>query len=204
VPGIGVGSYARGANLANWIDLHYLPGRKWDGTWDPEGLLSTLPAIGTCLIGVLAGMLLMNPRIEPRHKSAWLIGGGIAMVLAGYLWSLQFPIIKSIWTSSFVLVAGGYSLMLLGAMHQLVDVWGIKSWTTALVWIGANAITLYFLNNVVDFQQLATRFVGGDVAAWLDWAVTRGAGRFASYIVALAIVIAIAGYLYRRKIFLRV
>jgi predicted acyltransferase len=204
VPGIGAGSYAKGANLANWIDFNYLPGRKWDRTWDPEGLLSTLPAIGTCLIGVFAGVLLMNPRIEPRHKSLWLVGGGIAMVLAGYVWGLQFPIIKSIWTSSFVLVAGGYSLMLLGAMHQFVDIWGIKWWATVFVWIGANAVTLYFLNNVVDFQLFATRLVGGDVSAFLNWAIAPGAGRFAAHAVGLAVAIAIAGYFYRRKIFLRV
>jgi predicted acyltransferase len=204
VPGIGAGSYAEGANLANWIDLHYLPGRKWNGTWDPEGLLSTLPAIGTCLIGVFAGVLLMKPRIAPRQKSLWLVGGGIATVLAGYLWGLQFPIIKSIWTSSFVLVAGGYSLMLLGAMHQLVDVWGIRTWATIFVWVGANAITLYFLNNIIDFQLFATRLVGGDVGAWLDWAITPGTGRFVSHAVALAVAVAIAGYFYRRKIFLRV
>jgi predicted acyltransferase len=204
VPGIGAGSYAEGANLANWIDMHYLPGWKWNETWDPEGLLSTLPAVGSCLLGVFAGILLINPRIEPRHKSAWLMGGGSAMVLAGYLWGLQFPIVKNIWTSSYVLAAGGYSLILLGAMHQLVDVWGITRWSTVFVWIGANAILLYMLNNIVDFPQLATRLVGGDVGAFLDRAATPGAGGFASYLVAIAMVIAVAGYLYRRKIFLRV
>jgi len=204
VPGIGAGSFAKGANLANWIDFHYLPGRKWDGTWDPEGLLSTLPAIGTCLMGVFAGMLLMNPRMPPQQKSLWLIGAGIVTVLAGHLWGLQFPVIKSLWTSSFVLVAGGYSLLLLGVMHQLIDVWGIKAWSTIFVWVGANAITLYFLNNVASFEQFATRFVGGDVAAFVDWAVTPGTGYFIAYAGGLTVAVTLAGFLYRRKIFLRV
>jgi len=204
VPGIGAGSFAREANLANWIDLHYLPGRKWDGTWDPEGLLSTLPAIGTCLMGVFAGMLLANPSIQQGRKSLWLIGAGIASVLVGYLWGLQFPVIKNIWTSSFVLVAGGYSLILLGVMHQLIDVWGIKAWATIFIWIGANAITLYFLNNVASFEQFATRFVGGDVGAFLDSVVTPGAGYLAAYAGGLVVAVALAGFLYRRKIFLRV
>jgi predicted acyltransferase len=204
VPGIGAGSFARDANLANWIDMHYLPGKKWDGAWDPEGLLSTLPAIGTCLMGVFAGMLLTNPRMQPGQKSLWLIGAGIASVLAGYLWGLQFPVIKNIWTSSFVLVAGGYSLILLGVMHQLIDVWGIKAWATIFIWIGANAITLYFLNNVASFEQFATRFVGGDMSAFLDSVVTPGAGYLAAYAGGLVVAVALAGFLYRRKIFLRV
>src|SRR6185312_9482220 len=114
VPGVGAGSFNPDANLANWIDANYLPGRLWDKTRDPEGLLSTLPAIGTCLLGVFAGMLLRDIRVKPDRKSLWLIGAGIALVLAGHLWALQFPIIKAIWTSSFVLVAGGYSAIILG------------------------------------------------------------------------------------------
>ena len=88
--------------------------------------MSTLPAIGTCLLGVFAGLMLRDVRLKPQQKSMALIGGGIVLVLAGHLWALQFPIIKAIWTSSFVLVAGGYSAILLGVMHQLVDVWGFK------------------------------------------------------------------------------
>ena len=76
VSGIGVGSYVKDANLANWIDTQYLPGRKWNGAWDPEGLLSTLPAIGTCLLGVFAGLLLKEPILQPHQKTLWLIGAG--------------------------------------------------------------------------------------------------------------------------------
>ena len=70
VPGIGAGSFAPDANLANWIDAHYLPGRLWDNTRDPEGLLSTLPAIGTCLLGVLAGLLLRTSRLKAKAEIA--------------------------------------------------------------------------------------------------------------------------------------
>src|SRR3954468_20198518 len=119
VPGVGAGNFAPGANLADWIDEKYLPGRKWNGQWDPEGLLSTLPAIATCLLGVFAGLLLKESRLPPQQKSLWLMGAGVVMIAAGHLWSLQFPIIKYIWTSSFVLVAGGYAVLLLGAFHQL-------------------------------------------------------------------------------------
>jgi len=176
----------------------------WDKTRDPEGLLSTLPAIGTCVLGVLAGLLLKDERLTSTQKSLWLIGAGMVMVPAGYLWGLQFPVIKAIWTSSFVLVAGGYSAILLGVMHQVIDVWGWKAWATIFVWVGANAITLYFINGVTGFEPFALRLVGGDVSAWLDRTVTPGTGLFTAHVLGLALAVVLAGFLYRRKIFLRV
>ena len=72
VPGFGHGNFAEGKNLANYLDQKYLPGKKWDKTWDPEGLLSTLPAVASCLLGVFAGLLLQNSRIDDRKKVTWL------------------------------------------------------------------------------------------------------------------------------------
>ena len=203
VPGIGAGSFAPDANLANWIDAHYLPGRLWDKTRDPEGLLSTLPAVGTCLLGVFAGLLLKDARLSSQQKSLALIGAGIALVAAGYLWGLQFPVIKAIWTSSFVLVAGGYSLILLGGLHQIIDVWGLRGWSTIFVWLGANAITLYFLNNLFGFEPFALRFVGGDLSTLIDRLTTPHTGLFLAHMLGLTFAIALAGFFYRRKIFLR-
>jgi predicted acyltransferase len=204
VPGVGAGSYAMDANLANWIDVNYLPGMKWDVSRDPEGLLSTLPAIGSCLLGVFAGMLLQERSVEPRHKPLWLIGTGMLMVGAGYLWALQFPIIKQIWTSSFVLVAGGYSAILLGVFYQIIDVWEWRRWSTVFVWIGTNAIALYMLGNVMNYYEtVATRFVGGDVADFFDSHVTPGAGHLLAAAGGLALAICAANYLYRNKISLR-
>ena len=204
VPGVGAGNFGPDQNLANWIDVHYLPGRLWDKSRDPEGMLSTLPAIGSCLLGVLAGLTLRDIRLTPQQKSLALIGAGIVLVIAGHLWALQFPIIKAIWTSSFVLVVGGYSAILLGAMHQVVDVWSFRRWATPLVWIGANAITLYFINSIVGFEPIATRLVGGDVGDFLDDTVTPGTGLFVANLVGLVLVVLLARFLYRRQIFLRV
>jgi len=172
--------------------------------WDPEGLLSTLPAIATCLLGVFAGLLLKDARIEPLRKVAWLVGGGIALVLAGHLWGLQFPVVKLVWTSSFVLVTGGYSMILLGFAYLLIDLRGHVGPTPILVWFGANAILLYMINNMVGFQGISRKLVGGDISAFLDATITKGTGSLVEVVVGLAIATALARYLYRRGIFVRV
>ena len=205
VPDVGRGDFLPDHNLANWIDANYMPGRLWDLSRDPEGLLSTLPAIGTCLLGVFAGLVLRDIRLKPQQKSLALIAAGIVLVLAGHLWALQFPIIKAIWTSSFVLVAGGYSAILLGVFHQVIDVWGYKKQPVQmLVWIGANAIVLYLINGTIGFEPLAMRIVGGDVANFFDRVVTPGAGLFVGNLLGIAFVVALARFLYVRQIFLRV
>ena len=197
------GVYLKGVNLANYVDQKYLPGMKWDGTWDPEGLLSTLPAIATCLLGIFAGLLLKTQSVEDRYKVHYLLFAGLAAVMLGHLWGLHFPVIKKIWTSSYVLVAGGYSAILLGCFHQTIEVWNRRQWATPFVWIGANPITLYVMDNVVGFDRVAQRLVGGDMKHFFDAKVTEGTGELVIAIVALGIAIVIARFLYRRKIFLR-
>src|SRR5204863_6152310 len=184
----------------NYIDFKYLPGRLYDGTWDPEGLLSTLPAIGTCLLGVFAGLLLQNRSATEQKKVLYLFAAGVTAVIAGWLWDRQFPVIKKIWTSSYVLVAGGYSAMLLATFHQMVEIWGWRKWTAMFVWIGANPITLYLLDNIVGFDRFARRFAGGDVKRILESTFGRGTGDLAVALVALAIAVLLAWFLYRRKI----
>ena len=199
VPGHGAGNFAEGANLANYVDAQFLPLRKWDGDHDPEGLLSTLPAIASCLLGVFAGLLLQNSAVPERKKVGYLVGAGLACLAAGWLWHLNFPVIKKIWTSSFVLVAGGYSCLLLAAFYQIIDVWKFQKWATPFVWIGVNPITIYFGGRFIDFEALAKLFVGGPVAA--------ASGRYAELllaVVSLAFGFLFLRFLYQRKIFLRV
>lgn len=203
VPGVGAGSFAPNANLANYLDKAYLPGKKYDGDWDPEGLLSTLPSIVTCLLGVLAGYLLKNNSVPSLRKVAYLIIGGAVSVAVGFLWGLQFPVIKKIWTSSYVLVAGGYSAMLLGGFYLVVDVWKIQKWTAPFVWIGMNPITLYMLENLLNFEKLSARFVGGDIKTFFDRSVTKGFGELVLQVFALGICLVIARFLYQKKIFIR-
>jgi len=198
VPGVGVGNYAEGKNLANYIDKKYLPLFKWDGDHDPEGLLSTLPAIGTCLVGVLAGIFLKQEAPSPQKKVFWMVGAGLVALIAGYLWGLQFPIIKKIWTSSYVLVAGGYSLLLLALFYQIIDVWRLQKWAMPFVWVGTNAITLYLAVNLVNFKYLSSLLVGGPV----EHALKR-ASEPVLVGVAVLLVWLLGYFLYRKKIFIR-
>lgn len=212
VPGVGHGNFAEKMNLSDYIDKRILPGKKYVGDHDPEGILSTLPAIASCLLGVFAGLLLRNGGVAPWKKSAILILAGAAGVGLGMAWGgmfpavpqlaflnrLQFPVIKKIWTSSFVLVAGGYSAALLGLFYFVIDIWKLRFWARPFLWIGMNAITLYMLHNIFRFDRFAERFVGGSAAHWL--------GRYdeiAKTAVALFFVLLVARFLYRRSIFLR-
>jgi predicted acyltransferase len=199
VPGIGSGNFAEGKNLANYIDRQYLPLRKWDGDHDPEGLLSTLPAIATCLLGVFAGLLLNDPKLPDQRKVAHLAGAGAAGVLLGWLWGLQFPVIKKIWTSSFVLVTAGYSALLMALFLQVIDIWKYRKWAQPLIWIGVNPITIYMAVNLIDFVLIARRLVGGDISRYCGVY-----GQLVVTLTALGIEFGFLRFLYRRNILLRV
>jgi predicted acyltransferase len=202
VPGFGAGDFREGHNLANWIDSRWLPLRKWDGDHDPEGILSTLPAIASCLIGVLAGRLLRDPSRGGRSKVALLSAAGCALMAAGFLWGLQFPIIKKVWSSSFVLVAGGWSVLLLAAFYLVADVWKRRRWLMPFAWLGSNALTIYIVSNIVDFGRLSERFAGGAVAAFLN-GLWPGLGGLVLAVASVVLCMLLCGFLYRRRIFLR-
>ena len=192
------GKYDEGANLANHIDFQYLPGRKWDTFFDPEGFLSTIPAVSTCLLGVFAGLLLRNTRVSDHRKVLILAGAGIASVGLGFLWGQQFPVIKKIWTSSYVLVAGGYASLFLAAFYQIVEVWGWRKWCVPFVWIGMNPITIYLVFNLVQFDEFGERLIGGPVKQVLgSW------GPLAINFLVVGMMFAFVRFLYKRQIFLR-
>ena len=198
------GKFERGLNLANHIDFEYLPGRKYDTFFDPEGYVSTFPAVATCLLGVFAGLLLRAQTVPDRRKVVYLVAFGVAGVVLGWLWNGQFPVIKKIWTSSYVLVAGGYSAILLGVFYLIVDVWQVRAWCQPFVWMGMNSITIYLASNILgSFRKLAPRFVGGDVQTFLDSHVMKGCGDLVISIVGLLLAFWVVHFLYKRKIFLR-
>jgi predicted acyltransferase len=154
VPGRDVPFMDMTQNLTSWIDRHVFPYHLYlyppdHNVRDPEGLLSDLPAIGTSLMGMLAGIWLRSGRSISR-KTAGLAAGCICSLAIGYLWSLEFPLNKNMWTSSFVLVAGGYSLALLTFCFWAVEQmnWR-KGWTYVWIVFGSNAIAAYMFSELV-------------------------------------------------------
>ncbi len=204
VPGVGAGNFAEGKNLANYVDREFLPFRKWDGDHDPEGLLSNIPAIAQCILGLFAGLLLKSSKSSDQQKVRWLVVGGIGFVILGFLWGLQFPIIKKIWSSSYVLVTTGVSAMLLAIFYQIIDVWNHRKWATPFIWIGCNAITIYLVMALFDLGKLASRLIGGPITEWLDHRITAGFGHLLIELMVLMFGILLARFLYQRKVFLRV
>jgi predicted acyltransferase len=199
VPGHGVGNFAEGKNLANYFDQQYLLGYKWRGDWDPEGLLSNLTAIATGLLGVFAGLLLYRSDLTKRQKVVYLAAAGCGCLLVGWLWGQQFPIIKRIWTSSYVLWTGGWSYLLLALFYLVIDVWNLRRWAQPFIWIGMNPITIYMLANLVGFSSLVRRVVHQQyfdaIQPWGDLLLA---------LLSLLLAIGICYVLYRKRIFIRV
>jgi predicted acyltransferase len=192
------GRFDDGLNLSQQLDFLYLPGRKWDGAYDPEGLLSTLPAIATCLLGLFAGIWLKQQTVPDQKKVLYLLAAGAAGVVAGTLWGLQFPVIKKIWTSSYVLVAGGLSSLFLAAFYQMIEIWQWRKWCTPFLWIGMNPITIYLACNLLPLEDLVALILGGPVKAALGvW------GNFVFAVAGVSLTLALAKFLYQRKVFLR-
>jgi predicted acyltransferase len=198
------GKFDKGYNLSDHMDFQYLPGYKYDTFFDPEGILSTIPAVATCLLGIFAGLLLKSHTFDDRRKVILLSGCGVGAAVLGWIWNLQFPVVKKIWTSSYVLVAGGYSAILLAGFYQIVDVWQKRSWCQPFVWIGMNSITIYLASNIISgFSKLSLRLVGGDVKAFFDAHLAKGFGDLIVAIVGLLLAFWFVRFLYKRQIFLR-
>lgn len=197
------GTFEEGRNLAHFVDFKYLPGKKRNLYYTNEGLLSTIPAVATTLFGIMAGWILTSTQLSSKRKVAWLAGAGAVGVVLGLVWGLQFPIIKRIWTSSFCLVASGASAMALAAFYLIVDVWHWRKWCVPFLWIGSNALTVYLAANLVDFESIAARFVGGDIKALLDTHIANGVGSLGVAVVGLALPVLLVRFLYQRKIFIR-
>jgi predicted acyltransferase len=199
VPGGIAGDLSPAGNLSGYLDRSLLPGKileKYYGYGDNEGLLSTIPAVATVLLGVGAGRWLQGTASH-FQKASGLMAIGALLVIAGNQWGNYFPVIKNLWTSSFVLVAGGWSLMLLSLFYGLIDGLGWKRWAWIWVAIGANAITIYLLQRIVPFSSISKFFFQGIANLAGDHgAILLLAGALACKCLLLA-------WLYNKRIFLR-
>jgi predicted acyltransferase len=209
VPGIGRPDLSvAGKNWANHLDQLILPGVMWQKTWDPEGLLSTFPAIVSGMIGMLIGRLYLSVKDENKQL-VWLYFIGFSMFLAGGLWNWVFPINKNIWSSSYVLYTSGLGTLALATCILVVDRWGYTKWTLLGRVYGANAITSYVLAGVLTTLFYGLR-IGGSSLNELFMSGMTSVGfdpRFASLLYAVIYMLIIfvpALLMYRRKIFIRI
>lgn len=165
VPGTGYANLEKETNMGAWIDRSILTeAHLWKSakTWDPEGLLSTLPAIASGLIGVLVGAFLRRKELEDGYKVSWLFSTGLMLFIGGMIWSLQFPLNKSLWTSSFVLYTGGLATMILSFCYWIIDVNKYQRYTLPFVVYGKNAITVFFLSGLLPRTLNMIKLNNGD------------------------------------------
>ena len=193
--------FSQEGNLASHIDRLLMPGKLYLGNHDPEGLFSTIPAIGTALLGMFTGEFMMSEYLgkKPLKKVLYLVLAAISLMIIGKIWNLAFPINKNLWTSSFVMFVGGLSLLLFAIFYLIIDVWQYKKWAFFFVVIGMNPITIYLTSRIVNFRSAAGFFFNGITALLPEaWApLMQGIGITAVGWVFLYI-------LYKKKIFLRV
>ncbi|MGE5352701.1 MAG: acyltransferase family protein [Acidobacteriota bacterium] len=151
VPGVGYANLEPSTNLGAWLDRMIFGRHIWyySKTWDPEGLLSTLPAISTAIFGILTGEWLRRSDIENSTRTVWMFFWGNVGLLLGTIWDMWFPINKNLWTSSYVVFTAGMALQFLAMCYWLIDVKGYTKWTKPFVVYGMNAIAVYFLSGIV-------------------------------------------------------
>jgi predicted acyltransferase len=213
-PGGVAGDLTPEGNLGAWIDRAVLGNHLWRPRWDPEGLLSTIPAISTTLLGILAGLCLQAESWSPERKVRLLVMAGFGAVLIGLAWHLVFPINKALWTSSYVAFTAGCAALLLALSYWVIDVRGWRRGTTPLVILGVNAITLFVVSGLLVKTLALIRLAGPDgreipASRWiyLSFFVPLASPKNASLLYALAnlaLLFGLLAWMYRRRLFLRV
>ena len=198
-PGFASGDLTMQGNFASYLDRSILPGKLYLVIHDPEGLISTIPAIGTGLLGILAGNLLKNSPIKQQSKAFRLaIAGAISLILA-QIWNLDFPINKNLWTSSFVLNVGGISLILLALFYYVIDVLGYKKWAFFFKVIGMNSILIYMSGRFINWIYTTNGF--------FQWLIQLVGNPFNVVVMAICLVFVkwvFLYFMYKKKVFLRV
>lgn len=160
-PGGSAGDLNPNSNLASYID------KRWLGYVDPEGILTTVPAIASVLMGVLAGHWLRDPKREGKRKAAGLGAAGAVLMISAALWKFSFPFNKSLWTSSYVLYTTSLALLTLAACYWIMDVWTAQRWAKPFVIYGGNAIAVYFGASIMAYSTI-----------WIHWSDGRGGKLF--------------------------
>ena len=198
-PGFPMGDLTMRGNFASYVDRLILPGKIYLGIHDPEGIMSTIPAISTGLLGILTGTFIRSSTQNGNRKSSLMAVAGIGFIILALIWNLDFPINKNLWTSSFVCLVGGLSLLLLSLFYYVIDVRGYKKWAFFFRVIGMNSILIYLSVRFINWEYTTNGFFqwAGDLTV-LEYRLVTMA------ICLVAVKWAFLYFLYRQKLFLRV
>ncbi|MFV0467389.1 MAG: acyltransferase family protein [Dysgonomonas sp.] len=156
--------YSYEDNLVGVVDRAILPGRLYeDNFFDPEGILSTLPAIATALLGMFTGVFVKTSKeiVSDNKKALYMLLAAVVFLVIGLVWNTVFPINKKLWTSSFVCVAASYSLFMFALFYYIIDVKGYSRWAFFLRVVGLNSITIYVAQRIIGFKQISNFFLEG-------------------------------------------
>lgn len=199
------------SNLPAVIDLEILTSNHtYKVNYDPEGILSTLPSIATSIFGMFLGMILLNKNIQPNQKLKQILSIGVLALVLGYVWGMVFPINKALWTSSFVLVTGGWACIVYGIIYYVADILGYEKWGKPAIIFGSNAITVYFLSSFISSLFGMIELTNGQSIHGFLYETLASIvpiPKLSSLIYALLVILfyyAIAYVLYKKKIFIKV
>lgn len=150
-------------SLVGWVDRLLMPGRLiYDsGRFDPEGLLSAVPAVVTAMLGMFTGELIRNEKFTGERKTVMMIIGGVVLAVVAWLGNYFVPINKMLWSSTFVCAVGAYSLLMMALFYYLIDVKGWQKWTLVFRVVGMNSITIYLAQKIISFSSINKFFFGG-------------------------------------------
>ncbi len=194
----GAGSLTMEGNIGCYIDRLLMPDHIYRrGVYDPEGLLGVLPAIVTAMLGQFTGEFVKDSKC--RRKTLLMFCAAALLLAAGLLWSLWQPVNKALWSCSFVLVVGAYSVAMYALFYWLIEVKGWKKWTTFFTVIGMNSITIYMAMRIIPFGRIGAFFAGG-----LAGLLPEAWGRLILAIATFAAGWLFLYFLYRKKVFLKV
>jgi predicted acyltransferase len=199
VPGFGAGTFEPATTINAWLDQRFVPGKLYDGAFDPEGVLCIVSAISVTLMGSLAGHVIRSWNQAPTKKALYIALAGVAAIALAYGLRPVYPIIKKMWTVPYVLMAGGYSALLLSLFYYVIDVKGSKNWTFFFRVFGMNSITIYMGKHIIDFKGISSFFLN-----WTSIHINEQWGLLFIAIGVLVLEWAVLLFLYKKKIFLRV